>query len=489
MKLRSRLFLAFFLFAFVPVAIASYVSLELALDSLDRLTSPGIRNAFYEADSLVNLSIANIESECMSAIESLDHVSTSEAYAESGLDAVLIVTDADTNFAVMPVAWDSTESNKLIELVSRQDSAGIFGRMVIGDDLLVYGIRSAGDTTVVGGFVLTGGYGALYRDFGANIHRFHQVELLTTSGRDFMRIIWVAGILAYLLVIMLVTRVTARGLTRPMSRLGELVEKVGPGNWDVRLEYDRKDEVGSLVAGFNRMSSRLSETTRKLIEAEKIAAWQQTARVIAHGIKNTLAPVKLAIARLTKNVDSSDEGVISPLSTIQLELEVLEEIAADFSTFGRPIESKPTEIDVNMLVRQASRLYETDTEGPEIRLELEKDLPCITADENAIRQALINLIKNACEAAGEDGIVTLKTTAAVGGVAIWVSDTGSGIAPDIRDRLFEPYVTTKPTGTGLGLPIVEKVISSNGGTIDIETGSDGTTFRLLFGSERDADRD
>jgi nitrogen fixation/metabolism regulation signal transduction histidine kinase len=489
MKLRSRLFLAFFLFAFVPVAIASYVSLELALDSLDRLTSPGIRNAFYDADSLVNLSIANIESDCMAAIESLDIESSAEAYAESGFDAIIIVTDTDTNFAVMPGEWDSMRSNSLIELVSQNDSAGTSGRMVIGDDLLVYGIRASGGTVVIGGYVLTGGYGVLYRDFNANIHRFHQVELLTTSGRDFMRIIWAAAIIAYLLVIMLVTRVTARGFTRPMSKLGELVDKVGPGNWDVRLKYDRRDEVGSLVTGFNRMSSRLSETTRKLIEAEKIAAWQQTARVIAHGIKNTLAPVKLAIARLTKNVDSSDVEVISPLSTIQLELEVLEQTAADFSTYGRPIESKPTEIDVNMLVRQASRLYEADSEGAQIRLELEEDVPRITADENAIRQALINLVKNACEAAGEDGVVTLKTSAAAGGVAISVSDTGSGIAPEVKDRLFEPYVTTKPTGTGLGLPIVEKVISSNGGTIDLETGSDGTTFRILFGSERDAERD
>lgn len=479
MKLRNRLFLAFFLFAFLPVAVISFISLELALNSLDRVASPGIERALADADSLIDLSLSDLENRCIEEVAMIDPGSPMDD--PHGFD-LIVISDSDTTVVVFECEADSSLSSGVVDLIETLDSKDTNGRISFGDMMLVYGIRSVGDTTVLAGFVLGGGYASLLDDFGLNQHRFGQLKLLKTSGKKFMRFIWAAATLSYLLMIILVTRVTARGLTRPLSRLGDLVEEVGPGNWDFHLDYNRKDEIGSLVSGFNRMSSRLSETTRRLIEAEKTAAWQQTARVIAHGIKNVLAPVKLAIVRLSKNVDTQDSEVMSPLGTIQTELELLEKTARDFSMYGRPVKGRPTDVNLNMVARQAARMCEADCGKTTVEFSLDENLPTISADENMLREALINLIKNACEAVDDGGNVKIRTSVLAEGVAVAISDDGAGIDPEIKEKLFEPYATTKPSGTGLGLAIVKKIVISSGGKITFETGSEGTTFTLLFGT-------
>ena len=124
----------------------------------------------------------------------------------------------------------------------------------------------------------------------------------------------------------------------------------------MRLDYRRRDEIGSLVDGFNRMSARLAETTSRLIEAEKAAAWQQTARVIAHGIKNILAPLKLALTRLAGGPSAAAVEGPPALATLQAQLERLEKTARDFSLYGCPVREPNAPVDVNMAVRQAVRL-------------------------------------------------------------------------------------------------------------------------------------
>jgi nitrogen fixation/metabolism regulation signal transduction histidine kinase len=482
MKLRNRLFLAFFLFAFLPVAMISFISLELALNSLDRVASPGIEKALADADSLVELSLSDLENRCIEQIAIIDPESPGDD--PYGFD-LIVFREPDTAVVIFDRESDSSLSSGVVELIESLDSKDTNGRISFGDMMLVYGVRSVGDTTILAGFVLAGGYASLLDDFGLNQHRFGQLRLLKTSGKKFMRFIWAAATLSYLLMIILVTRVTARGLTRPLSRLGKLVEEVGPGNWDIHLDYSRNDEIGSLVSGFNRMSSRLSETTRRLIEAEKTAAWQQTARVIAHGIKNTLAPVKLAIARLSKTINTQNSEVMSPLGTIHAELELLEKTARDFSMYGRPVECRPTDVNLNMVARQAARMCEADCGKARMEFFLDENLPTISADENMLREALINLIKNACEAVDDGGNVTIRTSVKAEGVAVAVSDDGAGIDPEIKEKLFEPYATTKPSGTGLGLAIMKKIVISSGGMITFETGSEGTTFTLLFGTGDD----
>ncbi len=302
-----------------------------------------------------------------------------------------------------------------------------------------------------------------------------------------LRLLWGLANLLYLLVILMVSQFTARSLTRPLADLERLAESVGPGQWDVRLPYRRKDEVGALVDGFNRMSTRLAEATERLVEAERTAAWQQTARTIAHGIKNTLAPVKLALARLPEQAqpDEQNSAAGKPLETVRSELDRLERIARDFSLFGRPIDIQPLPAEPNSIVQQAVRLSESFAPAAGIDMELAPGLPPISIDPYMLREALVNLLKNAREAAGPDGRVAIATAATGVGVRIEVRDDGPGIPPEIEQRLFDPYVTTKPSGSGLGLAIVKKIVGSLGGRIAYRTGNTGTTFSLDWNAADD----
>jgi signal transduction histidine kinase len=166
------------------------------------------------------------------------------------------------------------------------------------------------------------------------------------------------------------------------------------------------------------------------------------------------------------------------MTTINAELSRLEKAASDFSRYGRPVEPNAATIDPNAVVRQAISV----TEGFDVKLDVDLDsnLPRIKCDGALLRDALINLVKNACEAVGQGSSVAIRTRSRNDLVEIAVSDTGPGINREIRDRIFEPYVTTKSSGTGLGLAIVRKIVESSGGAIDMETGDSGTIFTLKF---------
>ncbi len=480
MKLKNRLFTALLLLAFLPVALISFITLELASGSLDRLASPGIANALEAADSIVTLTFESIESMCAdgaSRMAKLPHIDS----ALLGDFDFAIVTDRDMT-AWIGEAPDSITREKILDFHRDSSDIRLTDRIMSGDTFIIVGKASAyGDDrhlTITVGRNMGNEIAPLYERLGRNTRSFERLGQLKHPGKNTLRVLWAAFVALYLLLILLISRITARKLTMPLARLGELAETVGRGQWDVRLEYNRNDEIGALTSGFNRMSQQLGETTRKLIETEKIAAWQQTARVIAHGLKNMLAPIRLAVARLPESSDKNESADLSPMTTINAELSRLEKAAGDFSRYGKPVEPNAAIIDPNVVVRQAISV----AEGCDVKLEVDLDsnLPYIKCDGALLRDALINLVKNACEAVDQDGSVAIQTRSRNDRVEIAVSDTGTGIDPEIRDRIFEPYVTTKSSGTGLGLAIVRKIVESSGGAIELETGDSGTTFTLKF---------
>lgn len=509
MTLKTRLFLGFFLFAFLPVAVFSYVSLELAIGSLERIASPGLEEALLDARALTDAALNGYAEHCLALTPPPAAGGRARDYLDHGLDIALLIAGGDTTLAVAPtVAPTATPTvgsgvapavtppeappglrARLVGLPPPAGAAGS-GWMVLEDRLLVYAQRTEAGRRIVTGCLLEGDPGRLLSELGFHLQRFGELKLMRTGGQRMLRVLWGAVNLIYLLGILLVSHLTARSLTRPLADLEREAARIGPGHWDVDVPATGSGEVGTLVTGFHRMSRRLAEATEQLVASERAAAWQQTARTIAHGIKNSLAPIKLALARL-----EAPAGEGQPVETLRSELERLEKIARDFSLYGRPMEVHPRATAVNPIVQQAVRLCAGLSGADRIDLDLAADLPPVRIDPYALREALINLIRNACEAvAGAGGgretaregtpppaaPLWIRTTRAGEAVAITVGDRGPGLSETVRDRLFEPYVTTKPTGTGLGLPIVRKVVASLGGTIDVDTGSGGTIFRLCF---------
>jgi len=279
-----------------------------------------------------------------------------------------------------------------------------------------------------------------------------------------------------------VARVLSRSLGRPIEALVSGTARVRGGDLDVRIEGEGSDEIGTLIASFNKMARDLRASREKLARAERVATWAEAARRIAHEIKNPLTPITLSLHRLRKRAESlSDEerrALEELLAPMLEEVENLRSLAETFSQFSRLPSPRMEAVDVRDLLEKVSGLYREGS-GVRTSLAVDPETPPARGDRELLWRALSNLVKNAIEAMEGNGELRLAASPSDGHVEILVSDDGPGIDPSIRDRIFAPTFTTKAGGSGLGLPLVERILSEHGGTIAVEPNAPkGTTFRV-----------
>jgi signal transduction histidine kinase len=279
-------------------------------------------------------------------------------------------------------------------------------------------------------------------------------------------------------------------VTRPLAQLSRTVDQVAAGNWSARVEVRSRDEVGRLGTAFNRMTQELSEQRDRLIQAERVAAWREVARRLAHELKNPLFPLQITVENLqrARELDTAqfDEIFIESTGTLRAELESLKAIVARFADFAKMPQPEFELVDLNEIARAVVRLFEPQfsTVGrPQITTEfsLDERLPRIEADPLLLHKVLENLIANALDAMPSGGALTVRTRRKSDVAELEISDTGAGLTSEERARLFTPYSTTKQHGTGLGLAIVQAVVTDHGGTVEAESAPGaGTTFRIAL---------
>jgi two-component system nitrogen regulation sensor histidine kinase NtrY len=280
---------------------------------------------------------------------------------------------------------------------------------------------------------------------------------------------------------------TASRVTRPLRELTSSVREVAGGMWDARARVSSSDEVGQLARDFNRMTQQLVEQRDRMIQAERVAAWRELARRLAHELKNPLFPLQITIENLqrARETPQFEEVFRESTTTLLAELDNLKTIVGRFSDFAKMPAPELEPMDLNQVARDVVNLFDAQIRAPgrppvEVKLELDESLATIQADPEQIRRALRNLILNALDAMSPSGgSLTIRTQNLNGKVAIEVSDSGAGLTPEECERLFTPYYTTKQHGTGLGLAIVQSVVSDHKGTITVhsEPGK-GATFRI-----------
>jgi signal transduction histidine kinase len=279
---------------------------------------------------------------------------------------------------------------------------------------------------------------------------------------------------------------TASRVTRPLRELTSSVRQVAGGMWETRAMVGSSDEVGQLARDFNRMTEQLVEHRDRMIQAERVAAWRELARRLAHELKNPLFPLQITIENLqrARQTPQFEEVFRESTTTLLAELDNLKTIVGRFSDFAKMPAPELEPMDLNQVAREVVKLFEAQIRAPgrplvEVRLELDENLAAIHADTEQIRRALRNLILNALDAMPSGGSLTIRTQNLGGKVALEVSDSGAGLTPEECERLFTPYYTTKQHGTGLGLAIVQSVVSDHKGTITVhsEPGK-GATFRI-----------
>ncbi len=267
-----------------------------------------------------------------------------------------------------------------------------------------------------------------------------------------------------------------------------MARAVAAGNWQARAEARSRDEVGQLAGAFNEMTRQLTEQRERLVQAERVAAWRELARRLAHELKNPLFPLQLTVENLQRAREQTpeqfDEIFSESTATLRAELENLKTIIARFSDFAKMPAPHLQPVNVNDTVRSAVKLFEPQFSAlgrPPVvpELYLDENLVSIEADPQLLQRALENLVLNSLDAMPAGGTLTIRTAQQDAKVRIEVSDTGSGLAPEECARLFTPYYTTKQHGTGLGLASVQSVVSDHGGKISVESApGQGTTFRL-----------
>lgn len=281
---------------------------------------------------------------------------------------------------------------------------------------------------------------------------------------------------------------TASRVTKPLRQLAASARKVAEGNWQTRAPIESRDEVGQLARNFNHMTEQLVEQRDRMIQAERVAAWRELARRLAHELKNPLFPLQITIENLQRARLSSpeqfDEVFRESTSTLLAELANLKTIIGRFSDFAKMPAPHLEAVDLNELVREVMKLFEAQIHAPgrphvATELALKANPGGVSGDPDQIRRALSNLILNGLDAMPKGGTLTVATHRTDGRIALEVTDTGEGLTPEECERLFTPYYTTKHHGTGLGLAIVQSVVSDHKGTISVrsEPGK-GTTFRI-----------
>jgi nitrogen fixation/metabolism regulation signal transduction histidine kinase len=274
----------------------------------------------------------------------------------------------------------------------------------------------------------------------------------------------------------------AHRISRPIQELTAGLGQLASGDLKARVKARRDDEIGRAIVAFNNMAGRLQQSTERLVYLRQLASWQTLARKMAHEVKNSLTPIRLTVEEMLVRYDDADRGFMEQATQIVVdEIETLERRIRAFSQFATEPPVQPGPVDVNSLLQE--RIAFLKTAHPEVAYDcrLTDGAPEAVADQDLLKGILTNLLENAAEAAGEGGKILGVTAADEGRVAIEVHDSGPGLSEQARASLFEPTISFKKRGMGLGLSIARKSALLNGGDIVVVKGElGGAGFRVLL---------
>lgn len=293
-----------------------------------------------------------------------------------------------------------------------------------------------------------------------------------------------------LLCAALIGRLVAQWISRPVRRLAAAAGRLAAGGLSERLEPDMEaasDEIGELSRAFRSMVESLRRSQTELVKAERLAATGKLAASVAHEIRNPLTSLRMTVQMLAeKSAQRGDPAEREAYAVVLGEIERLALTVEELLTFARPRPAQRVPTDLNRLIAETVAFLGRQLQHAHVEVNVEAaggadalppDLPL---DPNKVRQLLVNLILNAMQAIIRNGTVTLRTRwdGARKRACLEVADTGPGISAEVRERIFEPFVSTKAGGGGLGLAIAKQVVDEHEGTIVFETSNAGTTFRI-----------
>jgi len=266
----------------------------------------------------------------------------------------------------------------------------------------------------------------------------------------------------------------AERIADPVRQLTRATRRIARGDFDARIAVRSSDELRRLVDAFNGMAAELKQQRDQLEKTHRLEAWAEMARQVAHEIKNPLTPIQLSAEHLQRvHADRGEPmGPVleSCVTAILGQVHLLRQIAAEFSSFASSPTARRAPTDPIRLVRDVVEPYRIGLENRiAVTNRVTAPLPSVLVDRTLVTRALANIVENALHAMPGTGTLDVSASVEDGHVIIRVEDTGVGMDEEALARVFEPYFSTKTTGTGLGLPIARRNIELSGGSIHVES--------------------
>ncbi|MDR2631093.1 MAG: HAMP domain-containing protein [Spirochaetaceae bacterium] len=315
--------------------------------------------------------------------------------------------------------------------------------------------------------------------------RFSFISSLRANIKSLLGLYLGAFIFPTLLMTIIITLSFASKITQPLAELTEATRRVAEGDFSIQILARPEDELGVLVQSFNAMVQDLEKSRAALVRTEKISIWQSMAQQLAHEIKNPLTPIKLSAERVLRRWRNEPEGIGEILEgamvAIIQEVEGLSTLLNEFRTLSRPMEHSLSWTKLRELVEEVIIPYHNSF--PEIQFDIDQvgaDFS-VKIDRRHFTQVLTNLIINGIDAMDGKGLLQIRADLVkkreIRYCRLSIRDTGKGIKEEESPLVFTPYFTTKESGTGLGLPIVERIVNDHGGSIWFNSAEGmGTTF-------------
>jgi nitrogen fixation/metabolism regulation signal transduction histidine kinase len=328
------------------------------------------------------------------------------------------------------------------------------------------------------------GFDETARSLTEALESYTQLQLYQTEFRLAYAGIYVFFALPLLLLAILAAFYLSDEIMRPIENLEQAIARVAEGDYSFRVLSRTRDDLSVLSRSFNQMVAELERSRSKLIQTEKVAAWQEIAQRLAHEIKNPLTPIQLSAERMLRKHQNGaadfNEVFDASVRSIIREVEGLNHLLTEFRNFTRLPEPDLEQVSLRELVEEAATTY-VEHAATEIHLDDIDEEFIVQADREQIRQVFSNLFSNSVEAMDGGGEIRVRADLVKRGnsyyARVQVRDSGPGIDTGDHGKVFNPYFTTKPDGTGLGLAIVERIVFDHGGQIWFETEPGlGTTF-------------
>jgi nitrogen fixation/metabolism regulation signal transduction histidine kinase len=356
--------------------------------------------------------------------------------------------------------------------------------------------RQAQNTIILVNYDLGGDF-----DMGKNAienqaARFETINLLRANLRPLLFYYYGVFFLPTLLMTVIIAISFTRRITHPIVELTEATRRVAEGDFSIQILSRRNDELGLLIRSFNSMVQDLEKSRAALVKNEKISIWQNMAQQLAHEIKNPLTPIKLSAERVLRRwrnePEKIDEILESSMMAIIQETEGLSTLLNEFRTLSKPMEESKSWAFFHEPAEELINAYSSSYPGVKFDVNnIEKGI-LVKIDKYRLSQILTNLIVNAIDAMNGAGSIEIRTDLVkkrdVCYCRISVKDSGKGINKEESELIFTPYFTTKESGTGLGLPIIERIINDHDGAIWFDSAPGmGTTFYIDLPADRNTE--